>query len=134
LLRYGFISLSFIVAGGLRQQTKKSVQRAVPFVAFINMSECEKFSGRQMYAERVWKVKYNSRSLGMQSVESPVQLPLLLVQNMKVESGAACVQDVLQGTFDAQTTCGDGACAIHSVFGVLDESGQYFCRPACHFL
>ena len=49
---------------------------------------------------------------------------------MKVTGGVAAVQDVLHGIFDVHKTCGDGACAIHSVFGVLDQSGQYFCEQA----
>eukprot|EP00973_Karenia_brevis_P028138 3876740-Karenia_brevis.AAC.1 len=49
---------------------------------------------------------------------------------MQVTGGVAGVQDVLEGTFDAQKTCGDGACAIHSVFGVLDQPGEYFCEQA----
>ena len=63
-------------------------------------------------------------------MESPVQLSLLLLQKMKVTGGVARVQDVLQGTFDAHKTCGNGACAIHSVFGVPDQSGEYFCEQA----
>ena len=63
-------------------------------------------------------------------MEGPVQLPLLLLQKMKVTGGVAGVQDVLQGTFDAHKTCGNGACAIHSVFGVPDQSGEYFCEQA----
>ena len=55
-----------------------------------------------------------------------MQLPLLLLQTIKLADGVARVQDVLQGTFDAHKTCGNGACAIHSVFGVLDQCGEYF--------
>ena len=69
-------------------------------------------------------------ALQQQSVESPVQLLFLLLQKMKVTGGVAGVQDVLQGTFDAHKTCGNGACAIHSVFGVPDQSGEYFCEQA----
>eukprot|EP00973_Karenia_brevis_P046998 6522282-Karenia_brevis.AAC.1 len=52
---------------------------------------------------------------------------------MKIAGGVREMGDkagVLEGTLDAQRTCGDGACALHSVFGVLDQSGEYFCKQA----
>eukprot|EP00973_Karenia_brevis_P062960 8751109-Karenia_brevis.AAC.1 len=44
--------------------------------------------------------------------------------------GMEDMKGVLAGTFAAQRTNGDGACAIHSVFGVLDTFGEYFCKQA----
>ena len=43
-------------------------------------------------------------------------------------------QDAFQGTFEAQGTNDQGACAIHSVFGTIDYLGQYFCIDARQFL
>ena len=50
---------------------------------------------------------------------------------MKVKpTSEAGLQDVLQGTFHALVTDGDGACAIHAVFGVLNAAGTYKCPQA----
>ena len=42
-------------------------------------------------------------------------------------------EDACQGTFEAQGTNDNGACAIHSVFGTMDYVGQYFCKDARQF-
>ena len=49
---------------------------------------------------------------------------------MKITGGPAGVQDIIQGTVDSYKTCGNGACAIHSVFGVPDRNGEYKCEQA----
>ena len=35
------------------------------------------------------------------------------------------VAEAVRGSFVSRATCGDGACAIHSVFGTVSYSGQY---------
>ena len=62
------------------------------------------------------------------SAESLIPAPLLL--SIPVVGYVPSLQDVLQGTFDSYKTCGNGACAIHSVFGVPDRNGEYKCEQA----
>ena len=45
-------------------------------------------------------------------------------------SDAAGLEDILQGTFDVYKTNGNGACAIHSVFGVPNKFAEYKCEEA----
>ena len=43
------------------------------------------------------------------------------------------VTGAVQGTFEAQGTNDNGACAIHSVLGTIDYLGPYFCNDARQF-
>ena len=64
------------------------------------------------------------------TAKSLIPVPVVLSQNHKITGGAAGLQDVLQGTFDVYNTNGNGACAIHSVYGVPNEFGEYKCEEA----
>ena len=66
------------------------------------------------------------------SEKSVTPVPDVLLRNYKIQmtSDAAGLEDILQGTFDVYKTNGNGACAIHSVFGVPNKFGEYKCEEA----
>ena len=63
-------------------------------------------------------------------LENSYRAPILLESTIPIVSDVPGLKDVLQGAFDSYKTCGNGACAIHSVFGVPDQNGEYKCEQA----
>ena len=67
------------------------------------------------------------------SVECLIQIPDVLLRNYTIDmpvDAPRFLKDICKGTFDVYKTNGNGACAIHSVFGVPNEFGEYKCEEA----
>ena len=71
------------------------------------------------------------------SVECLTQSPDVQMRKYTIElpvDAPRFLKDICKGTFDAYKTNGNGACAIHSVFGVPGQYREYKCEEARQLL
>ena len=67
------------------------------------------------------------------SVESLIPNPDVKLYNLTIDmplDAPRFLKEICTGTFDVYKTNGDGACAIHSVFGVPSQDREYKCKEA----